>query len=106
MLKLYGAIRASAVLVGRVATRTADSWRREDRLGVAGERAGQAGEGRRVAIGGAGVAVVEFLVAVGDAERVEAAREDARPVLQVILVAGAALQVEQPQRAQRLGVPR
>ena len=49
--------------------------------------------------------VVELLVLVRDLELAQAAREELRPVVEVPLVPGAAVEEQEPERAQPLGVP-
>ena len=65
------------------------------------EGACQAGQGCWVAVVGAGVAIVELFVEVADAERVEPSCEDTGAVLQLILVARARLEEQEPQAAER-----
>src|SRR5882672_1577854 len=61
------------------------------------------GQAHVVAIADVHVAVVELLVLEGDAELGEPPREETRPELEMELVSGPAVEVEQPERAQRLG---
>src|SRR6185436_13116222 len=68
------------------------------------QRSAQLGKAHLVAIAHVHVAVVELLVLVSDAERLQSARQDARAEVETPFIADAAVEVEEAKRAQRVGM--